>query len=78
MNYKILIITFSIFFLTSCEQNDINKKIVNQKVFDKYKNTGFALVYSNTLKKEKKITKKIDNRSLQIFHKNLKKEHCLK
>jgi len=39
----------------------------------KYKNSGFALVYDSALKKEKKISKKIDNKSLLIFHKNLKK-----
>ena len=33
MNYKILIIIISIFFLVSCEQNNINRKIVNQKTF---------------------------------------------
>ncbi len=78
MNYKILIIIISVFFLVSCEQNDINKKIVNQKNFDKYKNSGFALIYSDNLKKEKKITKKIDNRSLLIFHKNLRKNSFVK
>ena len=78
MNYKILIIIISIFFLVSCEQNNINKKIVNQKTFDKYKNSGFALIYSDNLKKGKKITKKIDNRSLLIFHKNLRKNSFVK
>jgi len=78
MNYKILILIISIFFLVGCEQNNINKKIVNQKTFDKYKNSGFALIYSNNLKKEKKITKKIDNRSLLIFHKNLRKNSFVK
>jgi len=78
MNYKILITIISIFFLISCEQNNINKKIVYQKVFDKYKNSGFALIYTDDLKKEKKITKKIDNRSILIFHKNLRKNSFVK
>ena len=78
MNYKILITIISIFFLTSCEQNNVDKKIFNQQLFDKYKNTGFALIYTDSLKKEKKITKKIDNRSLLIFHKNLKKNSFVK
>ena len=78
MYYKILITIISFFFLISCEQNNINKQIVNQKTFDKYKNSGFALIYTNSLKKEKKITKKIDNRSLLIFHKNLKKNSFVK
>ena len=58
MNYKILIIIISVFFLVSCEQNTINKKIVNQKTFDKYKNSGFALIYSDNLKKAEKNYKK--------------------
>ena len=78
MNYKILIIIISTLFLANCEQNNINKKIVNQKTFDKYKNSGFALIYTDNLKKGKKITKKIDNRSLLIFHKNLKKNSFVK
>ena len=78
MSYKILITIISIFFLVSCEQNNINQKVVNQQIFDKYKNTGFALIYTDFLKKEKKITKKIDNRSLIIFHKNLKKNSFVK
>ena len=59
MNYKILITIISIFFLISCEQNNINKKIVYQKLFDKYKNSGFALIYTDDLKKEKKLQKKL-------------------
>ena len=59
MNYKILIKIISIFFLVSCEQNNINKKVINQKMFDKYKNTGFALVYTDILKKKKKLQKKL-------------------
>jgi hypothetical protein len=59
MNYKILIIIISIFFLISCEQNNVDKKIFNQQLFDKYTNTGFALIYTDSLKKEKKITKKL-------------------
>ena len=44
----------------------------------KYKNSGFTLVYDPVLKKEKKISKKIDNKSLFIFHKNLKKNSFVK
>jgi hypothetical protein len=44
----------------------------------KYKNSGFALVYDSVLKKEKKILKKIDNGSLIIFHKSLKKNSFVK
>jgi hypothetical protein len=77
MNYKFLSIIFFIFLL-GCEQNNLNKNVVNQEIIQKYKNSGFALVYDPILKKEKKISKKIDNRSLLIFHKNLKKNSFVK
>ena len=77
MNYKSLLIVLFIFLL-GCEQNNLNKNAVNQEIMTKYKNSGFALVYDTSLKKEKKISKKIDNRSLLIFHKSLKKNSFVK
>ena len=78
MNYKIFLIISFIFFLTGCEQNNLSKNSINKEKLSKYKNSGFALVYDNVLKKEKKISKKIDNRGLYIFHKNLKKNSFVK
>jgi len=72
MNYKSLLLIIFLFLL-GCEQNNLSNKVVNQEIMLKYKNSGFALVYDSALKKEKKISKKIDNKSLLIFHKNLKK-----
>jgi len=77
MSYKSLLIILFIFLL-GCEQNNLNKNAVNQEIMTKYKNSGFALVYNPMLKKEKKISKKIDNRSLLIFHKSLKKNSFVK
>ena len=77
MNYKFLLIIL-IIFLLGCEQNNLNKDIAIQEIMTKYKNSGFALVYDTSLKKEKKISKKIDNRSLLIFHKSLKKNSFVK
>jgi hypothetical protein len=77
MNYKSLLIILFIFLL-GCEQNNLNKNVVNQEIMTKYKNSGFALVYDPLLKKEKKISKKIDDRSLLIFHKSLKKNSFVK
>ena len=77
MNYKSLLIVLFIFLL-GCEQNNLNKNVMNQEIMTKYKNSGFALVYNPILKKEKKISKKIDNRSLLIFHKSLKKNSFVK
>jgi len=72
MNYKSLLLIIFLFLL-GCEKNNLSNKVVNQEIMLKYKNSGFALVYDSALKKEKKISKKIDNKSLLIFHKNLKK-----
>ena len=52
MNYKILIIIFA-FFLVGCEQNKLNKIEIDKKTFDKYKNSGFALIYNKELKAKK-------------------------
>ena len=78
MNCRILLIISFIFVLTGCEQNNLNKNAINKKKLSKYKNSGFALVYDNILNKEKKISKKIDNKGLYIFHKNLKKNSFVK
>ena len=77
MNYKSILIVFFI-FLVGCEQNNLKKDVVNKEIMSKYKNSGFTLVYDPVLKKEKKISKKIDNKSLFIFHKNLKKNSFVK
>ena len=77
MNYKSILIVFFI-FLVGCEQNNLKKGVVNREIMSKYKNSGFTLVYDPVLKKEKKISKKIDNKSLFIFHKNLKKNSFVK
>ena len=64
--------------LTGCNQFGKNEKSLDLISEQKYKNSGFALVYESNLFKEKKISKKIDNRSLLIFHKTLKKNSFVK
>ena len=72
MNYKILIIVF--LFLFSCETNTVNnKKVKNIVSVEVFSNKGFALLFTDDLKKKKIVNKKIDDRSLIIFQKNLKK-----
>ncbi len=78
MNYKSLLIIFFSIFLVGCEQYNTSKRITDHNIFNKYKNSGFALIYNDILKDEKKISKKIDNRSLLIFHKSLKKNSFVK
>ena len=78
MNYKKLILIFSIFFLSACNQFDKNNKSLVYVGDQKYSNTGFALIYNDQLKKNKKISKKLDNRSLLIFHSKIKKNSFVK
>jgi len=78
MNYKIILLIFTIFILAGCNQDNQNKNSIKFLPEQKYKNTGFTLIYNNDLRKEKKISKRIDNRALIIFHKNLKKDSFVK
>ena len=67
MNYRFLIIFILICY--SCTPIDSTKKIRFDKV---YTNSGFTLVYDDDYFKNKVVSKKIDNRSLIIFSRNLK------
>ena len=78
MNFKKLILIISILFLSACNQFDQSNKNLVYISDQKYSNTGFALIYDDELKKEKKISKKIDNRSLLIFHNKIKKNSFVK
>ncbi len=74
MNYKYFKLILIIFFIYGCDAS-VSKKINKSKItFDKrYNNAGFALVYN-----EKKDMKKLEERSLSIFHKSLKKRSKVK
>ena len=78
MNFKKILLFLSIFFLSACNQFDKNNKSLVFISDQKYSNSGFALIYDDELKKEKKISKKIDNRSLLIFHNKIKKNSFVK
>ncbi len=77
MNYKILFIF--LFFIYSCETNNITQKKVNNVIpSERFSNKGFTLVFNENLRKKKIITNKIEDRSLIIFQKNLKKNTKVK
>ena len=78
MNFKKLLLIFLILFVSACNQYDKKEKTLIQTSYQKYSNTGFALIYDDELKKNKKISKKIDNRSLLIFHNKVKKNSFVK
>ena len=75
MFYKILII---LFFLFSCSPNTLEVNNINNKVHHIYSNTGFTLIYNDDLKKQKIISKSMNDRSFLIFQKNLKKNKTVK
>ena len=77
MNYIKYLFLFFVLFSCSTPVVD-NKKIVNNFTGEAFSNKGFALLYNPNLKKEKKISKILDNRSLIIFQKNLKKDTKVK
>ena len=72
MNFNKFVLIISIFLFSACNQFNKNDKSLVYIGDTKYSNTGFALIYDDKLKKEKKISKKIDNRSLLIFHNKIK------
>ena len=78
MNFNKFLTILLILFLTACQQFDDNKKVVNYSNYLKYSNTGFTLIYDKKLKKNNRISKKIDNRALVIFHKKIKKNSFVK
>jgi len=75
MKFNIFVISF--FFIFSCTTYQADKKdeLIIQ---DTFSNKGFTLLFEPSLKKNKKISKNIDSRSLIIFQKNLKKDTTVK
>ena len=77
MPYKIL--TFLLFIiLNSCVTTPVEKKDSSTTPKSYFLNKGFTLVYNEELYKEKLVKGKIDDRSLIIFQKNLKKDTKVK
>ncbi len=75
MSYRKYIFIFIIFFFNGCYQTsnvDLNKN--NFVIENKYKNLGFTLIYNDDLKD----IKKLDDRSLNIYHKSLKRQSSVK
>ena len=76
MNYKILLLLLLLLFSCTVHEKDIVKKDI---IFDEtFSNTGFTLIFNKNLKKQKLISKNIEQRSLTIFQKNLKKNTSVK
>jgi hypothetical protein len=75
MNYRLIIIILFSLLLHNCEQSTFgNSKKIDIDFESRYKNSGFALIYNKQLKK----IKKLESRSLNIYHKSLKKRSTVK
>mgnify|MGYP001352407383 CR=1 FL=1 len=75
MNYKLIICLILSIFFYSCDKSPVKRS--SKTVFlpeNNYKNSGFALVYNEDLDG----IKKLENRSLNIYHKSLKKKSKVK
>ena len=72
MNYKYILIIF-FFVISGCSTYTIDNNEIISLNKNSFQNKGFALVYNDKLFKNKIISKKMDNRDLIIFQKNLKK-----
>tara|TARA_A100001011_G_C14121983_1_gene761658 strand:- start:37 stop:801 length:765 start_codon:yes stop_codon:yes gene_type:complete len=75
MNYKIFLVIILSLTLFGCKQitsNNLKKSNFQSEL--KYKNSGFALIYINKLEN----IKKLETRSLNIYHKSLKKKSIVK
>ena len=59
--------------LQNCTIENLTKNKPSVFLDDPFINKGFALIYNNDLYEKKIISKKIDERSLIVFQKNLKK-----
>ena len=73
MKFKNLLFLIPLIFILGCEQYSSKTDKINFKPEKKYKNIGFALIYNDNLK-----IKKLDQRSLSIFHKSLKPKSHVK
>ena len=75
MSYRIFFLIISCLFIFSCNQTTFNNKTnIDLEIKNKYKNSGFALISNDELKD----IKKLDFRSLEIYHNTLKKKSVVK
>ncbi len=75
MNFKLILLIIISLTLLSCEQTSkIKSKSPNIELAKKYRNSGFALIYEDKIKD----IKYLESRSLNIYHKSLKKRSVVK
>ena len=75
MNFRSIIVVFLSLSLLSCEHSlNTKSKKIKIEFENKYKNSGFALIYNDNLKG----IKELEDRSLDIYHKSLKRKSTVK
>ena len=74
MNYRI----FLFLLLFSCTSFETAEKNVNISFESVFSNSGFAIIYDESLFKSKLISKKLNERSFEIFQRNLKRNTSVK
>jgi hypothetical protein len=78
MLYKKLLILCCFILLNNCTTTTLTKNKISNSLDNPFINKGFSLIYSDKLYDNKIITKKIKERSLIIFQKNLEKNTIIK
>ena len=72
MNYKNFLLAVIFLLFSNCATNNLSVNKKNTIINNSYSNTGFTLVFNQKDYEDGLIDKKIDERSLVIFQKNLK------
>ena len=78
MLYKKLLILCCLILLNNCTATTLTKNKNLNSLENPFINKGFSLIYNDKFYYDKVISKKIDERSLVIFQKNLKKNTIVK
>ena len=78
MLYKKLLTLCCCILLNNCTSTTLTKNTDSITLDNPYINKGFSLIYNDEYYSNKIISKKIDERSLVVFQKNLKKNTIVK
>jgi len=78
MLYKKILILYCFTLLNNCTTTTLTKNTNSNLLDNPFINKGFSLIYDDKFYDNKVISKKIDERSLVIFQKNLKKNTIVK
>ena len=78
MSYRSYSYLLAFLLFINCTSVNLENNIPNLVLQKSYSNKGFALIYNEDLFKKKFISNKIDERSLIIFQKKLKKNSLVK